>query len=124
MDLRRNDWHVMMYVTGVSEPRKHSGSLLSIMADLLKDLQGMNPRTLANGQKEIMIRITDKQPVDPRESRLSIASEVMGEISVEPLVPFPSESFDQFRIRLIDEGLRHVDALQIAREWFPSESSE
>ena len=129
MDLRHSEWHGQMIVSGIGEVRVHSGPMVVLMAQFLKDLAGVNPRALTDGQKEIVIRLSDvratltKQELTNQQFHRTM--EVIAGLdldSTDDEIPRPGETFAQFRDRLIMGGATSLVAVQIASTWFEDDS--
>lgn len=95
---------------------------MEIIAEILKDLHGLNPRTLSEGHKEIVIRIRDTPySANKTESDMERTLDVLAhlDVSTESGGPREGESADQFYFRLITEGTPEQAANTITNAWFP-----
>lgn len=128
MDTRANRWFGQLQLTGIAEPKNHSGSIVGILGEILKDLQELNPRTLSSGEKEIVIRIRDKPYGSEKESNriADIAAEVMQSLTDVPVTggPTDGESYDQYVERLLSIGHSESSAIFLASDWFEREPPE
>lgn len=122
MDTRNPIWYGQLQLSGVGEPKNHSGSIVGIMGEILKDLQQLSPRVLAAGEKEIVIRFRDKPFGETKEfnRNADIAAEIWSQIDESQIDkgPNPSETYEQYVERLVERGMAEVTALYIAADWF------
>lgn len=121
MDLRNKIWHGQLQVSGIGDARTHTGSIMSIMSESLKDLQELNPRSLSEG-KEIILILRDKPFTSRKEStaELERALEVGNQLddSNSSNGPEPGETYEAFMIRLVDAGMTSLTAAFVAADWF------
>ena len=127
MDVRKPVWHGQLAVSGIGTPFNHSGSIMSIIAESLKDLSQLNPRTLGEGHKEIILRFRDtpfsQSKADTTHDR---ALDILAEIEVGPLDegPLGHENLISYRARLCQEGMDYEHASALAAMWFPTPTGE
>lgn len=125
MDVRKPGWYGQLAISGVATPMNHEGSLVSIIAECVKDLHQTNPRVLADGQKEIVIRFRSQPyPSTKLESDIERSLEIVADLDLsnESGGPRPDENLIRYRGRLCQEGTPYDTADMIARLWFPDSS--
>lgn len=121
MDLRKPSWYGQLTLTGVGTPSNHSGSVMQILGEILKDLQATNPRALVDGNREIVIRIRDKPYGSAKDNGdlervLDVEAGLIA--GSETLVPEDGELFESFYARLLADGHTEPSARFIACDWF------
>lgn len=125
MDIRRSGYFGQVVVSGTATPFIHKGSVMSIIAESLKDLQSVT-RTRTNdlGESEIIIRIKNKPFDMTREGVLMLgkAEAVEAELdSLESDKPFEGETYEAFYERLMQTDYPQASAEFIAAQWFGHE---
>jgi hypothetical protein len=122
MNVRDPKYHGQLTLTGVGTPFNHSGTIMNIIAEVLKDLMVQNPRALSNGEKEIVIRIREKPfGAEKESSTLSDkAAQVLADVDDSGITrgPIAGETYEQYAAYLMSEGLAESTALFLASDWY------
>ena len=122
MDIRKEGWFGQLVLSGVTQTQAHRGSIMAIIAEILKDLHTSRPRADNEGEAEILIRIRNKAFDTSRDSsqQLGKALEVESMLidGIELDKPFEGEQYAEFYDRLIKQDYQAAAALLIAAEWF------
>ena len=125
MDIRKPTWHGQMSITGIGTPSNYTGSVVEMLSQALRELNSTNPRVMADGQKEIIIRIRDKPFGSGKDnSDLERVMDVEAGLIHMPLVePMPGELQEHFFVRLCEAGTSEQVADFLARDWYDQPQS-
>jgi hypothetical protein len=125
MDIRKPAWYAQLSVSGVGTPVNHSGSVLSMFGEILKDLGQLNPRTLASGDADIVIRIRNRPFSNQKESTegLDRVLEVEARIDDSACEAGPQDgmTYESYVEWLISSGVSETTALMLAADWYEQE---
>lgn len=128
MDIRNGKWFGQLTITGVGTPINRDGTIMGITSEFFKDLMQLNPRALAAGNKEVVMRFSDKPFGTDKiqDSVLDKATEVaagldVNESEIEQGKPRSGETFEQYYDRLVAEGSSPATASFFACDWFDRE---
>lgn len=128
MDTRNREMHAQMTLTGVGKPFNYVGPVTGILGNFVKELVTQNPRDIADGYTEIVIRIRNKPFTDSKEAATLTdkAQEVWAGIDlkntdIEDSKPRDGESFEDFYTRQLGRGLSKISAQFFACDWFERE---
>lgn len=112
MDMRKDGWHAQLQISGVTQSKQLQGSLISILGQIISELQETNPRTLANG-KRITVVFGDKPMQDDQSE-----SFVLKPIDGQGDGPYVGELPKEFLARLISQGCTEEIAKFYVADWF------
>jgi hypothetical protein len=122
MDIRKPAWHAQLSVSGIGTPINHSGSVLSMFGEILKDLGALNPRKLSSGDQDIVIRIRSRPFSNQKESTEGLDRVIEVEARIDDSQvetgPQEGEDLDAYVDRLIRTGTPMQAALMIAADWY------
>ncbi len=125
MDIRKPTWHGQLSITGIGTPSNYQGSVVEMLSQVLRDLNSTNPRAMADGQKEIIIRIrnTPYGMIKTTGDLDRVMDVEAGLIAQDGLTPNDGETMEQFFVRLCESGHTEPAADFLARDWFDQPQS-
>lgn len=122
MDNRDNKWFSQLQIPGVAKPINRKGSIISIVAETIKDLTEANPRGLKDGECEIVLRFALTPFGDEKVTNTigDIAARLNSQVDESQVIQGPEsgETYEQYVERLMERGLNEYTALWMAADWF------
>jgi hypothetical protein len=124
MDLRNQEYHGQLSMTGVGEVNLFKGSITGIIGEIMRHLLQANARAQSDGTKEIVIRIGNKPYAANKDAntRADFIAEVESGIDwsgAERTKPKDGEDFESYYARMMSEcGMSDHSARFMACDWF------
>jgi hypothetical protein len=123
MDIRAHGFHGYLKLSGIGEPHKFSGSVMSITGEMLRAIQQTSPRKIS-GAKKIEIIVSDSPITEQTLESMELAIEVEGSLDstlIQVEQPIHGEDIISFTARLINQGYSHATATTLAADAFDYE---
>lgn len=130
MDVRRDGYWGTLSLNGkhllLGDNMCQKGSIMSLVGESLKSLQGERSRLTADGELQIVLRLSN-QPFDTTKEGVMIlgkSEEVAALLGDEKGdSPLEGETYEEFYQRLLDSDYPQASAEYIAAQWFDHEVS-
>lgn len=126
MDIRDSKYHGLVKLTGVANPIRVDGSIMSIFGSILSELRDVSPRVV-NGSKQLNILISDSPITQDLLEDTATAREVESQLVGMPItteLPMEGEDMPSFMSRLTTQGYSFATAQVLACDAFGYEVSE
>jgi hypothetical protein len=120
MDITTGTWYGQLQVGGISKPFNFEGTVTQLSIQMLKQMQQLTPRELANGKSFTML--FSSNPFGDQKAtieRNNIALEVESAIELNThLAPEPTDTYESYFDKLVANGTDFRTAEIVACDWF------
>lgn len=123
MDLKANDWHGLLKVSGVAEEFRFSGTPIHIVSQIMKQLVTLTPRKLSGGEKDIQIHLSTQyitQSLMDDQKRIAEVEAMVDNSHSSSIEPHADESMTEYAERLTTMGYSPGSAIYFACDYFDS----